>query len=245
MAEHLVDILKLLKQKEWVDLSHAFYPEIPHFPVFDNVQVDTLFTHDDGFFVKQYCFPGQYGTHIDAPVHFVKGKRYLHELSLKELVLPLVVIDRSAAVAANSDYELTVADILDFEKEHGRIADQSFVAFRSDWSKRWPDSDAFSNKDDAGDAHCPGWSLEALRFLVEERNVAAIGHETLDTDSSVAYRNAGKLAGEYYILEQDRYQVEVLTNLDKLPPTGAVIYNIVPSIQDSPGFPVRSFAILP
>ncbi|MGV2363439.1 MAG UNVERIFIED_CONTAM: cyclase family protein, partial [Paenibacillus polymyxa] len=88
MAEDLANVLKLLKQKEWVDLSHAFYPEIPHFPVFDNVQVDTLFTHDDGFFVKQYCFPGQYGTHIDAPVHFVKGKRYLHELSLKELVLP-------------------------------------------------------------------------------------------------------------------------------------------------------------
>ena len=80
---------------------------------------------------------------------------------------------------------------------------------------------------------------------VKKRNVAAIGHETLDTDSSVAYRKAGKLVGEYYILEQDRYQVEVLTNLDKLPATGGVIYNIVPSIQDSPGFPVRFFAILP
>ena len=37
----------------------------------------------------------QYGTHIDAPIHFVENKRYLEDLDLKELVLPLIVLDFS------------------------------------------------------------------------------------------------------------------------------------------------------
>ena len=36
----------------------------------------------------------QYGTHI-APIHFVENKRYLEDLDLKELVLPLIVLDFS------------------------------------------------------------------------------------------------------------------------------------------------------
>lgn len=60
---------------------------------------------------------GQYGTHIDPPIHFVEGARYLDEIDLKDLLLPLYVIDKSAAVIENNDYEITKQDILDFEAE--------------------------------------------------------------------------------------------------------------------------------
>lgn len=245
MANDLIQAIQLLKEKEWVDLTHTFGPESPHFSAFESAEFKTLFTHDDGFFSQSFTFAGQYGTHLDAPIHFVRDKRYLDELDLKELVLPLVVIDKSKEAKANNDYSLTVEDILQFEAEHGKIESGSFVALRTDWSKRWPDVAAFNNKDADGNNHAPGWGLDALKFLFEERQIKAVGHETFDTDASVDFQKNGALLGEYYVLAQDTYQVELLKNLDKLPAKGAVIVNITPKPEKASGFPVRSFAILP
>lgn len=245
MSNELLQALQLLKSKQWVDLTHTFGPNSPHFFMFEDAKFETLFSHDDGFFAQQFTFPGQYGTHIDPPIHFVRDTRYLEELDLKELVLPLIVIDKSEEAASNHDFSLSVQDILEFEAQHGKIEAGTFVALRTDWSKRWPDKEAFSNKDAEGHNHIPGWGLEALQFLLTERKVSAIGHETFDTDSAADFRKNGKLDGEYFVLKQDTYQIELMTNLDKLPATGAIIFNIVPKPEKASGFPVRSFAILP
>ena len=245
MTNELLAAFKLIKQKEWVDLTHTFGPGIPRFSAFDSAEFKTLFTHDDGFFAQSFTFAGQYGTHIDAPIHFVRDTRYLDELNLKELVLPLVVIDKSKEVEENNDFTLSVEDILTFEEKHGKIEEGTFVALRTDWSKRFENEDSFKNVDLEGNSHAPGWSLAALQFLFEERIIKAIGHETFDTDSAIDYRKNGALLAEYYVLEQDTYQVELLKNLDKLPAKGAVIFNLVPKAGNASGFPVRSFAILP
>lgn len=245
VSTELLEAINTLKKKEWVDLTHAFGPDSPHFSAFDSAEFKTLFDHDDGFFVQNFSFAGQYGTHIDAPIHFVRETRYLAELGLKELVLPLVVIDKSKESEENNDFTMSVDDILTFEAEHGEVEEGTFVALRTDWSKRWPDSDAFNNIDADGNNHLPGWGLESLKFLFEERKVKAIGHETFDTDSAIDFQNNGELLGEYYVLDQDTYQVELLANLDKVPAKGAVILNIVPKPDKASGFPVRSFAILP
>src|SRR5690606_37921817 len=155
-----IEAINLLKQKTCVDLTHAFGPGSPHFSAFEDAKFDTLFSHDDGFFAQSFTFPGQYGTHLDAPIHFVRNQRYLDDLELKELVLPLIVIDKSGEVSRNHDFTLSVADILTFEEEYGRIEAGSFVALRTDWSKRWPDHELFNNKDKDGNSHAPGWGLE-------------------------------------------------------------------------------------
>lgn len=244
-ATDLQKAIEILKDKDWVDLTHTFGPDSPHFAAFDDAEFKILFTHDDGFFAQRFTFPGQYGTHIDAPIHFVRDQRYLDELELKELVLPLVVIDKSKEAAENNDFTLTTEDILEFEAAHGKIEANTFVALRTDWSKRWPDKVAFENKDEDGNPHLPGWGVEALKFLFEERKINAVGHETFDTDSSIEFQNNGSLLGEYYVLEQDTFQVELLTNLDIVPTKGAFIFNIVAKPEKATGFPVRSFAILP
>jgi kynurenine formamidase len=183
LANDLIKAVQLLKQKEWVDLTHAFGPDSPYFSAFEAATFETLFDHDDGFLAQSFTFPGQYGTHLDAPIHFVRNTRYLDELDLQELVLPLVVIDQSKEAADNNDFTLTVEDILAFEKEHGQIEAGTFVALRTDWGKRWPDQKAFDNKDADGNNHAPGWGKDALTFLFEERKINAVGHETFDTDA--------------------------------------------------------------
>ena len=100
------------------------------------------------------------------------------------------------------------------------------------------------NLDDAGVQQSPGWSREALEFLIKERQVKAVGHETFDTDAGIPAAEHG-LVNEYYLLDQDIYQVEVLNNLDQVPATGALISVHFPHWEQATGSPVRAIAILP
>lgn len=241
-----LDAMDYLKGKKWIDLSHEVHDKIPRFGAFNASREETLFKiKEDGFFAKELTFPTQYSTHIDAPIHFAQGKRYLHELELKELMLPLYVIHKEELVKENHDYRVTVQDIMDFETEFGILPKEAFVAFASGWSNRWDSPEKYYNRDEDGNSHTPGWSLEALKYLNEVRDVTAIGHETLDTDSAVDFRKNKGLFGEYYWLKQDKYQVEVMRNLDQVPSVGSVILTSFPNVLNAPGFPVRSFAILP
>lgn len=87
---------------------------------------------------------------MDPPSHFVKGKRSIDQIELKEMVAPLVVINVADKAASNPDYELTVDDVKAWEANHGPVPEGAFVAMRSDWSKRFDNVDLFFNKDDAG-----------------------------------------------------------------------------------------------
>ena len=75
------------------------------------------------------------------------------------------------------------------------------------------------------------------------RNAAANGHETLDTDSSAVAEEKGDLACERYVLDNDKLQVEVLANLDKVQPAGAVVVVSYPRIEGATGLPARVWAI--
>lgn len=242
--QQLTQAFITLKQAKWVNLSHQIDANSPHFPALPALEQKDLFTLKDGFHVQQLSVVTQYGTHIDPPCHFVEGGRFLDELELKDLLLPLYVIDRSKEVAENPNYELSKEDVLAFEEEYGKIESDSFVAFRSDWSHRWSSQDEVRNLDENGVQQTPGWSKEALEFLIHERHVKAVGHETLDTDSGV-HAAAHGLTNEYYLLSQNIYQVEVLANLDQVPAVGAVISVSYPNWKRTPGSPVRAIAYLP
>ena len=102
-------------------MTHKINAESPHFPALPALKQEDLFTLKAGFHVQKFTVVGQYGTHIDAPIHFVEGGRWLDEIALKDLLLPLYVIDKSKEVAANPNFILSKQDILDFEAEHGKL----------------------------------------------------------------------------------------------------------------------------
>ncbi|WP_326832334.1 hypothetical protein [Aerococcus urinae] len=52
------------------------------------------------------------------------------------------------------------------------------------------------------------------------------------------------MPGEFYWLDQDRYQVEVLNNLSALPTQGAVIVVAPLKVKGAPSFPARVFALV-
>jgi kynurenine formamidase len=249
-APGLSEFVQLLRNKEFVDLTHSFEPGIPHWPGFPDEKADTLFWYDPGiapgtgFYAQNFSHVGQWGTHADPPAHFIKGGRTLDQIDVREMLMPMVVLDVHAMVAGNPDYTLTMDDIRSWESRHGPIPEDSFVVMRTDWSQRWPDMAAMQNKDAQGICHYPGWSLETLRYLYETRKIRSSGHETTDTDPGLV-TSKDQFPLESYILSRDRYQIELLDNLERIPEAGALAIVTFPKPKNGSGFPARIFAILP
>jgi kynurenine formamidase len=250
----LIAAYHVIRSKEFVDLTHAFEPGIPHWPGFPDEQRELLYWYDDsppgpgslgtGFYAELYTHVGQWGTHVDPPAHFIRGLRTVDEIRPNEMFLQLVVIDVHEKVAANPDYTITMADVRDWEKRYGKIPKGSFVAMRTDWSERWPDPVAMRNEDAEGVAHYPGWSLEVLKYLYEVRRITASGHEPTDTDPGIA-TSQGDYSLETYILSTNHYQIELLNDLDEVPEYGALVVVSFPKPKNGSGFPARVFAIVP
>ena len=175
---------------------------------------------------------------------FTTGLRTVDQIEPSEMVLPLVVLDVHENVARNPDYVLSLEDVRAWERRHGRIPQGAFVAMRTDWSKRWPDDAALANRDAAGVYHYPGWSLEVLKLLYEQRGITASGHETTDTDPGLA-TTKDDYSLESYILQTNHYQIELLANLDQVPEAGGIVIVSFPKPRNGSGFPARVIAIVP
>jgi kynurenine formamidase len=247
----LWSLMRTLRSRRWVDLTQTFSPETPHHPNFRPAEFKQLVGHDDlidgqraGCMVHEYRFVGQWGTHVDPPIHFHVGLRHQDEIPVEEMLLPLVVLDISSQAAADPDYCVSLTDLDAWETKWGRIPDGAFVALRSDWSKRWPDQARMVNQDRDGIGHHPGWSLPVLKRLFEERAIRACGHETTDTDPGIA-TSRGDYGLERYVLGRNCWQIEMLTNLDQVPEAGALIVASWPKAKQGSGFPARAFAICP
>lgn len=244
-AEALEQAYRLVKSHRFVDLTHSFAPDIPHYEGFPNESSKDLYTvAANGFRAQIFTHIGQWGTHIDPPCHFHDGLRALDELDPQEFFLRLVVIDVHRSVELDPDYVVTMNDVRAWESRNGPIPEGAFVALRTDWSKRWPDATAMANRDADGVAHYPGWGREALVYLFEQRDVTAIGHETTDTDPGMA-TSKGDFSLESYVLGRDRYQIEMMANLYEVPEAGALIIVSSPKPKNGSGFPARLFAIVP
>lgn len=241
--------LENAKHYKWIELSHPLNNDSPYWAGIPDGSVELSKTcYDWGnemldCLIQTFKFPGQFGTHIDFPGHFIKGGILSEAYGVKDMVFPLCVIDVTKKVEQDIHYAVTADDIREYEAQYGPIPDGAFVALYTGWSKRWPNMDALSGIDENGGENFPGWSLEALKYIYEVRNAAANGHETLDTDASALAAEAGDLACERYVLSQNKIQVEVLCNLDQVSPAGAIAVVAFPRIEGATGLPARVWAI--
>jgi kynurenine formamidase len=239
----LAEAYQVIASKTFVDLTHAFGPDAPVWSGFGQARMSPArdpktgkpYTIEkDGFRATYYEMPGQYGTHIDPPAHFAQDGITMDKIPLEKMILPLVVFDATPYLGRDPSHAFSVRDLRAWEEQNGRVPKGAFAALRTDMSKEFEtDREKFER------APFPGWSLEAVRFLVEERGITAIGHESLDADATE------KMATETYLLTSGHYQIEVMANLDKVPPKGSLIVVTWPKVRKGLGFPARAFAILP
>jgi len=239
----LARVYRVIASKTFVDLTHSIAPDTPVWSGFGQAKMSpaadpktkkSYTIKDDGFRATFYEMVGQYGTHVDPPAHFAENGITMDEIPLKQMILPLIVLDDTPYLAKDPNHAFSVDDLKAWEKKNGRIPRGAFVALRTDMYKDWD-----GNPERFKREQFPAWTFETIKFLYEQRGVVATGHESMDTDTTE------KMLSETYILQHGHYQIEVMANLDKVPPKGALIVVTWPKVRKGLGFPARAFAILP
>ena len=245
----LWQMLDELKGMNWVELSLLMDNDSPYWSGMPENAVELgniIFDWGNPMLecqIMQFKFPGQFGTHVDFPAHFCKGGNYAESYGVQDGAFPLCVINITDRVKEDQTYCVTVDDIKAYEAKYGPIPDGAFVALRTDWSKNWPDMEAMSGLAEDGSENFPGWSLEALKYIYEERNAAGNGHESLDTDGSAECAKHEALACERYVLEKGKMNIELMCNLDLVPECGAIMFAAWPNFRGANGLPCRVWAI--
>jgi hypothetical protein len=90
------------------------------------------------------------------------------------IVAPLVVLDVTGRMRADSGYLLSLEDIARWEELHGNVPPSAVVIARSEVPVLW-----HTQPERQGNAgRFPGFSEDAIRFLVEARYAYGLGTET-------------------------------------------------------------------
>jgi len=232
-----------LARARYVDLTHAITPRIPVWAGFGparfgpalDPKTGRAYTYGkDGFEATRYeLATDQLGTQLDPPAHWDPDYPAIDELPPTFAVRPLVVVSIAEQVKRDPGYHLQVADVLAWERRHGRIPAGSVVFVRSDWSKEWPDPSLATR------TRFPGVSLAALKLLHLERHILFHGNEPLDTDTTPT------LEGESWLMHHGYTQAEGVANLDQVPEAGALVAIGYPKFQGGTGGYARYVAICP
>ncbi len=234
-----------LSRYRLVDLTHGFDASTVYWPTAPSgFRLDTMsrgMTAGGWFYAAEsFSAPEHGGTHLDAPVHFYERGRGAGEVPLEQLIGPAVVIDISRKAAADPDYVLQVEDVRAFERGNGRIGAGEIVLLRTGWARFWPDKHAYLGGDSASDLHFPSFGPEAVKLLVEQRHVAALGVDVASIDAGASHDfPVHRLLGE-----EDIPALENLTNLAMLPPVGALVIALPMKITGGSGAPVRAIALV-
>jgi kynurenine formamidase len=187
------------------------------------------------------------GTHFDAPAHWVSGKdltdNTVDRIPPQKFIGPACVIDISVGVAGDPDYLLSLNQVREWEEKHGRIPKGAWVLLRTDWSKRKDAKDYINLKEDG--PHTPGLAKDTSAFLAQERDVLGVGVETVGTDAGQAATFDPPFPNHYIMHGSGKFGLAGLSNLDQLPPTGAIVVAAPLKIVGGSGSPLRVIAITP
>jgi kynurenine formamidase len=214
----------------------AFWPGDNYAP-FELKTIATL--EKDGVLSKAFSSPEHLGTHLDAPNHFEPNRPSVDQIPPGQLFAPGVVIDVSGPVSADAAYRVSPEDIQRFEAGFGKIPAGAVVLAYTGWSKFWSNPTRYQGRDAMGRLHFPGFSAEAVEFLIRERDVRGVGVDTLSVDHGLSR----DFPVHHLLGKADRYGLENLAGLDKLPPRGFYLFVAPMKIETGSGGPTRVFAV--
>ncbi|MGH7492628.1 MAG: cyclase family protein [bacterium] len=236
-------------QGRLVDLTYPFSAETIYWPtanIFTLEKVAEGVTPAGFFYTANNFTAAEHGgTHLDAPIHFAAGKHTADQIPLEQLVGAAIVVDISQAAASNRDYQVQVSDFENWEKANGRIPDQVIVLLHTGFGKYWPDREKYMGTAERGaeavaKLHFPGLHPEAARWLVNNRQINAIGIDT----PSIDYGQSTLFQSHVALFEANIPAFENVANLEQLPAQGATVIALPMKIKGGSGGPLRMIAII-
>ena len=179
----------------------------------------------DDYNIEMLFLSSHTGTHIDAPYHFLKKGKKIHELDPSRFLQNSILIK----VKARQNYAITRSDITSFEKKHGKIPSGATIVFATGWNDNTERKDFFSQN--------PGLSESAAKYLVSKKaNLVGIDSPSIDVGSDPKY------TAHHVLLKGGVLILENLCNLSKIK---TVHFNLIAmplKLQNATGSPVRAVA---
>jgi len=222
-----------------VDLTHRLVKTFPSFGgpqvIFDEVLATV---ENDGFYAKKWTYEEHIGTHMDSPAHFTAGGNTVDELDPMNFIVPIVVIDISAKAESNPNAMVEPADLVAFERRHGRIPRDACVAMNSGWDEKVNDGDAFRGGTGFPDLNFPGFGADAIDWLLTKRDISSIAVDTMSLDPG----NSSDFAVHVNFLGTGRYGLESVANLSEIPPRGTTVFVGMAPWEEGSGGPCRVLA---
>lgn len=232
-----------------IDLTHTFDSTTLYWPNntcgFEHKK-DFAGINDKGFYYSSYSFstPEHGGTHIDAPIHFAQGKETVDQIPLNSLCGNAVCIDVSKKALANRDYQISVADVEEWEKSNGSIQEASIIIFHTGYGKFYPHRKEYFGTELKGDSaipklHFPGISPQLASWLVK-RKTKSVGLDTPSMD----YGQSTMFETHRILLGSNIPGFENVANTDKLPAKDFSIEALPMKIGGGSGAPLRIIATI-
>lgn len=238
------------EQSRIVDLTHSFGSETIVWPTERDFKLVVQHAEDTsgGYYYasNRVEMPEHGGTHIDAPIHFSRGKQTLDEISIEQMVGVAVRIDITEQCARDRDYLVSISNFQRWEAEHGRIPRGAIVLLNTGFARFWPDRKQYLGTDLRGEEgvralHFPGLHPDAATWLMRERQVKAVGIDTVSID----YGQSTKFETHVALLSHNVPVFENLSNLHDLPARGFDVIALPMKIAGGTGGPLRIIAVVP
>lgn len=238
------------EQSRLIDLTHSFEKDTIVWPVEQDFKLVVQYAGDTpgGYYYasNRLELPEHGGTHIDAPVHFSRGKQTLDQVPLSRLVGAAIRIDVSTQCARDRDYRISIEDIERWEGTHGRISDRAIILLDTGFARFWPSRQNYLGTELRGAKgvealHFPGLHPEAATWLIRERQVKAVGIDT----ASIDYGQSTKFETHVTLLSHNVPVFENLAELRALPDDGFEVIALPMKIAGGTGGPLRIIAIVP
>ena len=211
-----------------IDLTLTVSEKIPTFPGSPKphiIESETIPKH--GYNLELLFLSTHTGTHIDAPFHFVKNGKKIHEITPERLVNEAVLI----RVGKNSNRSISKTDIQNFEQKNGKIENGSTVIFHTGWQKNLNKEFYFTEN--------PGLSVSAAKYLVSKKiNMVGIDSPSIDlgTDS--------KFSVHHILAKNNILIVENLANLNKIKSNNFHLITSPLKLKNATGSPIRAFGFV-
>lgn len=208
--------------KKVIDLSHPITHQMPVFPADPAVGILTHHHYQNGYFVSQVIFGTHTGTHIDVPIHKIKGGKPVDEVGIDRFMGRACVMDFTFLKPLE---ELTASQL---DRYAGKLDGVNAVIIRTGWGAHFGKGDFFTS--------FSGISEAAVTWLAEH-GIRLIG---LESPSVNAQRHAEI---HTLLLERDIYIVESLANVEQVTEEYVELFAVPLKLKGLDGSPVRAFAI--
>ena len=211
---------------KWFDLSHSFYEGMPYNKLLGPPKIEPVYTLDSHLFqVTRYTFMTHFGTHMDAPNHFIRGGKSIDQITPDQTTGSAVVLDLPKKPCG----AITVEEL---ERATPAMQRGDMVFLRTGWGHKFEEEEYHEH---------PYLPEESARWLVD-KGTKIVGVDFLTVDLPPHLRKEGFTCPAHVTLLGNEVLIIENLYLEEVAGKRLGVFSFPIKIRGSDGAPTRVMA---